>query len=394
MNNINYIKDYNKNKILLYFSDIPSYSIRNTLKKNRWRYSPEGLFWYHYISVENEQLARSLGASDVTPKDSNPILKAEGMNLEKIRKSATLMFKKNIFDNSSLKGINLWLDLVQAPEPDVCDFVQDDYYGKDLGIILIDCRGYKHNLVFTDRKSHVNNINIFSIDEPFFSRILMKIIDGRYYILYKDEVHRISQIVYSHYYKSIVYHSRLLKSDYSRATIWIYNLKMPCYEHKKSIATVTAYVPVRDKHIVKPITVYYCPVCKKYYINSEQYQSFAKRYGLPFIRLALKRSEGNRRDYNEWNDESVLHSMGYNVSEKDGLNSAERQDVLKHAIDTGSMTKAEVLSFIESLIYNNENNYRFENACSKWREDLKAIREYNNNTQRTVDAAFNTNGWR
>ena len=169
--------------------------------------------------------------------------------------------------------------------------------------------------------------------------------------------------------------------------IWIYSMKMPCHSHPNSLELVNAYVKVDSVSYLCRLTVYYCSVCDKYYINSEQYSAFAKKYGLPFIKLRSEKRGGNA-DFSEWKEESTLHIMGYNVNMNENLSDDERREKLVHAMKTGSLEDYEIISFLEFLIYRNEGKYNFENACDKWRSDIEFVRNYNVNGRKNALARF------
>ena len=162
---------------------------------------------------------------------------------------------------------------------------------------------------------------------------------------------------------------------------------MPCSTHPKAIESVTAYVPVSGDALLKEINIYHCPECKKYYINAEQYIGFAKKYGLPNVRLRLKATE-HISDFSNLREESILHFIGYNVSENDNLSEDERRKKLLHALNTHAMTKAEIISFLEYLIHRSEGNIRFYNACAKWKRDAEFIRNYALDKQKKIITSF------
>lgn len=45
MNYIVYVKNYDTQKIELYFTDIPDYHTRSVLKRNGWWWSPDNGYW-------------------------------------------------------------------------------------------------------------------------------------------------------------------------------------------------------------------------------------------------------------------------------------------------------------------------------------------------------------
>lgn len=88
----------------------------------------------------------------------------------------------------------------------------------------------------------------------------------------------------------------------------------------------------------------------------------------------------------EFNTESLLHQIGYNVNSQEGLTSEQRQNLLKLAIDNGLYSISGLLSFLDWLIARNKKvlNRDMSQAISKWTEDRFFVANYKNNTQRKV----------
>lgn len=170
--------------------------------------------------------------------------------------------------------------------------------------------------------------------------------------------------------------------------IWIYKLKVPCPKHPEMVENVTAYVRTDQGTNISPINVFYCYACNKYYINAEQYQSFAKKYGLPMIRLRAQDSSTNDLGFENWEKESLLHILGYNVRTSDNLSSIARQRILIHALETNMLSKSQIISFLERILHLNRHKPNLANACQKWQDDLGFIRNYNLDHQQTVNGRF------
>lgn len=171
--------------------------------------------------------------------------------------------------------------------------------------------------------------------------------------------------------------------------IWVYTNKSPCSSHPKAIESVTAYVTSMRTMQEHPLNINYCNVCGRYYINTEQYNEYARRYGHPILNLCFdEEAASDKYDYSTWQQESVLHFMGYNVNAEADLSPEERREVLVTALDNEILTKAQVVSFLEGLIYRGKRRYNMRNAVLKWSSDLEYIRDYQLNTQRKVKGTF------
>lgn len=169
----------------------------------------------------------------------------------------------------------------------------------------------------------------------------------------------------------------------------VFTSKRPCPSHPSCVECVTAYaVGIEDaqKH---PINIFYCSQCKLYYINNSQYLGFAKKYGLPVLKMNFKNHETyGHMDFSEWNTQSTLNFLGYNVNAGDNLSDTERRRVLVDCIEAQIMSKAKVCSFLESMLSLHEYQDNYYEACEKWESDLKFIRNYKIDKQRIINARF------
>ena len=376
-----YIKNFSNHSIRLYFDSAPNHTVLNKLKKDGWIWIPELLCWLADLSKHSEEFAKSIGAIDGTPANSNPAISPTDMDLEKIRKSMVAIFKNPIFESYSLHQITEYLDSLSSGTP---MFVKVDQIGladaAGCAVILTNPAHLKfEKLCIVQNRETANEYrSVFHIDSPFAQHIMRSIAFRRPYVLYKSEIFGIIGVSDTTFTRNIISHTRNLNLPNAYADVWVYRLKMPCKHH--NVQSVTAYVASDRSSVEQPINVAYCPVCQRYYINADQYRSFTHAYGLPYIRLRTDAVP----DYRSWQEESLLHHMGYNVNATDDLTPDQRHAILEHAIDTGAMSKIDVVSFLEFLIHNAEYNPRFVNAINKWRADVEHIRNYHLQEQRYV----------
>ena len=71
---------------------------------------------------------------------------------------------------------------------------------------------------------------------------------------------------------------------------------------------------------------------------------------------------------------SIFYDMGYTVSQTAGLSAAQRQRILKCAIDTGKASKYDVMKFLRQRMNINGMKAGNEIAFQKWKEDYDFIR--------------------
>ena len=170
-------------------------------------------------------------------------------------------------------------------------------------------------------------------------------------------------------------------------TIWIYKGKTPCNIHKGDAVQLRAEVTsVRDGKEY-PINVFYCPKCKKFYINVESFNAYAKRYGIPMVNLEYSYS-GVNSGFGNFKEESLLHFLGYNVNASENLTQTQRRKILSEAIDAKIVTKQGIIRFLERLIARNKNRENFTDAVYKWRTDLVFVSNYKILDQKEVIGVF------
>ena len=389
MSGLYYFKNYDSKTIELYFPGVPSYKVRAELKQSFWRYNPNKQCWFAPLNVSNESLAKSLGATDET-SDQNAYLKSRHSPLDQISDDVREKLKSLGLASMDDAQIKDFLSSLDGPAPTVVSLAPLHSDRADgMVVTLFSVSGKMIPIgITTDVTQQNSEENIFWINRSISNAIIKGIIRQKPWVLFRGEPCLIAFYADTQLLQKIRNHSAYFMNEDSLAEIWIYSLKMPCHEHPKDIEMVTAYIPAVNSFDIYPINVYHCPICNKYYINAEQYQSYAKRHGLPHVRLMFTRNGNGNIDFSAWRNESPIHIMGYNVGSVDNLSSEARRQTLLHILNTDTMKKHEIISFLEFLIHKNAENLRFENACSKWREDVEFLRNYNTDGQRKVIGRF------
>lgn len=112
-----------------------------------------------------------------------------------------------------------------------------------------------------------------------------------------------------------------------------------------------------------------CPRCKQFRMSVKDLFKMFGSYGVPRCNIVLEGYEGFF-----WADTaSTLYSLGYAVRQSAGLSAAERQAILKSAIDSGIVSKSEVLDFLSVRMISNSVRAGLEPELGKWREDYEYI---------------------
>lgn len=174
-----------------------------------------------------------------------------------------------------------------------------------------------------------------------------------------------------------------------KTAVTLFDGKLPCPSHPKEVECVTALIYCTKSNRPEKMSINYCKECERYYINSESYRQYAELYGLPMLRLSSRRL-GGKIDYNEWNKESELAAYGYSAGESKGLGETHRQRLLADLVDSGLMTKSEIVGWLEFLI-RTRKNVDGSIVQSRRKSDLRFLNNYRINEQRFVWAKITPN---
>lgn len=104
------------------------------------------------------------------------------------------------------------------------------------------------------------------------------------------------------------------------------------------------------------------PIQKKNYTNDQAKHSYNKQ---PIY---------YENKFEEFNAESYLHSLGYKVG-KTGLSEYQRRKLLKKAIESGDISKYDVIETLERNISIFQNHPNRQRAVDDWWDDLYYVKE-------------------
>lgn len=165
-------------------------------------------------------------------------------------------------------------------------------------------------------------------------------------------------------------------------TVYLYSQKN-LLSNRDDYEMVNILVRCANMEAVVPITVYYSKSERKYFLNQESYDLYKRKYGLPYFHLAYYSTTETPFNMKEKSD---LRLYGYTVNKIDGLSQKERQELIGQLIDGKLMSQSSIINHLEWLIHSHRDNYRFDDACDKWRDDLKFA--YNYTAKTNYDTIF------
>lgn len=165
-------------------------------------------------------------------------------------------------------------------------------------------------------------------------------------------------------------------------TVYLYSQKN-LLSNRDDYEMVNILVRCANMEDVVPITVYYSKSERKYFLNQESYDLYKRKYGLPYFHLAYYSTTETPFNMKEKSD---LRLYGYTVNKIDGLSQKERQELIGQLIDGKLMSQSSIINHLEWLIHSHRDNYRFDDACDKWQDDLKFA--YNYTAKTNYDTIF------
>lgn len=139
----------------------------------------------------------------------------------------------------------------------------------------------------------------------------------------------------------------------------------------KDLEGIVNVMNVLGEIIEVKIPIAKCIACNKYYIHDREYKKL-KTLGMIMCRIEDKKNQYDiwGRSFSEWNQESILHTYGYNVSSTTNLSEAQRHTILKMLVTYKLLTKFSVIDHLEFLINLNKGKAGFAVAVKKWKADV------------------------
>jgi len=128
--------------------------------------------------------------------------------------------------------------------------------------------------------------------------------------------------------------------------------------------------------VSEKIPAIWCKSCRKYYILENEYRHLNRR-GTILCNVVEKNfwlSKNRQQEFLISNGESLLHKMGYNVNAYSNVPKNTRWKILRAAMESGLLTKGEIMSHLNTLISRGKARYSFRFAVEKWETDLEYVR--------------------
>lgn len=163
-----------------------------------------------------------------------------------------------------------------------------------------------------------------------------------------------------------------------KADFFVRTNVIKCIRLQHTITNIVAEVNVIDSlgnvSIIE-IPAYYCKSCNLFFIYNSEFDKL-RRYGVPLCPIyEYDKYINNKSKYSNLNQESLLHSFGYNVGSTENLSDVQRRKILKFVIENGIMNKHEIISLLNYFINNRRGNLSMSNAIKKWESDVTYLKQ-------------------
>lgn len=173
--------------------------------------------------------------------------------------------------------------------------------------------------------------------------------------------------------------SKKINNTY-KADFFVRTNVIDCVNKNHNIVDVSAEIDVIDLNgniKNKIIPAYYCENCNLYFIYNSDYENIRKE-GVPLCQIYeyLKFMKGITYDI-KLNQESLLHSFGYNVGLSDNLTDIQRRKILLLVIENGIIQKHKIISLLNYFIDTRKSNPSQINALKRWQSDIEYLKKIN-----------------
>lgn len=165
------------------------------------------------------------------------------------------------------------------------------------------------------------------------------------------------------------------------STLFVYKGLISCLKHKHPIVNATALLKNLNCKDIE-LNVQHCTSCNRFFISHGTYQHYREKYGTVLGDIRMYTSENTNSYLPDLSLESTLHLCGYSVNSKDNLPEAARHAIIASVIESGFMTKHEIINLLQYLIKLNHSKKTHQNVIQKWNNDLDFTLAYNTAQQK------------
>ena len=232
-----------------------------------------------------------------------------------------------------------------------------------------------HSTIGTEcLKAIANGIYIIKLENIDYKIQDLHVYDAKYIKRYKDD---------TYYFKHANINNNKnphivdCGSDYVDVYVY-FILSNSCLNEQHPVESVTMRSLNSQTGKRYQVNAYYCSKCKKYFINHEAVKDLINRNMYPaFHYITADHYDGELKPM------SQLMLYGYNAR-ADGPSTVARHNILKWVIDSGLMSKPEIIKDLQFKIAYNGKRPGNEAARDKWEDDLDFLNTYVSDNRREI----------
>lgn len=150
-----------------------------------------------------------------------------------------------------------------------------------------------------------------------------------------------------------------------------------CFSHRTE--TFLAQIPVLDedgKIFYHSLDALYCFECNRFTILEDDFNAIKDIVLCKIVDETYVNNQENSNKFNIDKDCSVLKYYGYNVQTKKNISKQQRHIILSSLIESGIMTRRQVIDHIKVLIQRGSKIPSWSEATQKWKDDIDFVDTY------------------
>lgn len=164
----------------------------------------------------------------------------------------------------------------------------------------------------------------------------------------------------------------------------VLNSMLRCSYSGHKMQDINIFVPVLDTDC----NVTYSSALASYCYDCDQYimlkDTFKQLDGVVLCQVIDKTKSYEKQqveddDFDIEQKQSILYTYGYNVKTQANLSRKQRQTILATVIESGILTRMQVVDHFSTLIARGEKIESWKFATQKWKEDKNYVQNYNPN---------------
>lgn len=177
------------------------------------------------------------------------------------------------------------------------------------------------------------------------------------------------------------YNQRIGSDKLPSSILYIHKGHIVCFRHKHPIECVNATIYGGNKEVIT-INANSCIICNKLFISNSYFEQLKYKHKWILGNFQFVDKEGRfSSPLTSFAEESPLKICGYNVKSVD-LTEEKRHLILSRIIDSGVLTKTEVINYLERFITLNGSRPSLALARIKWQSDLDFVNQYSSEHQK------------